>query len=409
MSKRRTRCGARVVSFLSRRQLPPQIKKKTVTDGKTGKPTVRYEVTVDAGTHPVTGRRHQVRRRLATEKLARQTLFEIGNQVARGEFVPRQSATVEQVCADFIKGRHNLRATSLVKVEYDLGPLRERHGDLPVQKLSKAHLDSLVSDLLAGGTITAKGRKRRPWSAVSVNKVISTIDQVLADAQAQGLIARNAAALVSRVSVPFSEVDTYNEAEVNQLLAAVADDRLGHSLELALCGLRRGEIAGLRWVDIDFDAGTLSVVNNRVAAGGKVVENDPKSAASRRTLPLPDRLMTVLRAAKAKQAAEKLLLGSDGGSWLYVVSNEAGLPYHPQVLSRYWAKIVKSAGLRHIKLHGGRHTAITHMHLMGHPDAVIAAWVGHRDATLTMRIYAHSQPEALKAAGSVFDRVVTTP
>ena len=63
---------------------------------------------------------------------------------------------------------------------------------------------------------------------------------------------------------------------------------------------------------------------NRVAAGGRSVENDPKSETSRRTLPLPDRLVNVLRSAKVRQAAERLALGASGGSWDYVVSNESG-------------------------------------------------------------------------------------
>jgi len=62
------------------------------------------------------------------------------------------------VCADYIAGRHNLRATSLSKLVYDLAPLRERHGDLPVQRLTKAHIDALVTDLVAGGT----AHRRRP-------------------------------------------------------------------------------------------------------------------------------------------------------------------------------------------------------------------------------------------------------
>ena len=175
---------------------------------------------------------------------------------------------------------------------------------------------------------------------------------------------------------------------------------------MALSGLRRGEIAGLRWCDIDLDAKTLSVVNNRVDAGGTAVENDPKSESSRRRLPLPDRLVSVLRAAKARQARERLALGAAIGPWEYVASNEVGLAYHPQVLSRYWASAVKAAGVRHIKLHAARHTCATLMHLSAVPVSVIAAWIGHKDASLTMKLYAHSQDEALKAAGATLDRVV---
>lgn len=143
-------------------------------------------------------------------------------------------------------------------------------------------------------------------------------------------------------------------------------------------------------------------------AGGKAVENDPKSAMSRRKLPLPDRLVSVLRAAKARQAAERLAAGSCYRAGEYVVSNEVGDPYHPQVLSRYWQDAVKAAGLRPIKLHAAWHTAATLMHLDGAPVAVIAAWIGRKDASLTMRLYAHSQDDALKAAGDTFNRVVTS-
>jgi integrase len=391
-----------------RQQLPPQIKKIKVADRTTGKPVVRYQVTVDTGINPQTGRRQQARRRYATERQARAALGEIVDATAKGQFISRSRLTVEHMCADYLAGRHKLRNSSKAKLEYDLAALRERYGQLPVQRLTKGQIDALVRDLVDGGTTTAKGRQRRPWSAESVNKVIASVEQVLADAKAQGIVGRNVAELVNRVSKPHKAVDTYTEAEVHKLLAAIADDRLAHAWELALSGLRRGEIAGLRWADVDLAAKTLNITNNRVSAGGKTTENDPKSVMSRRTLPLPDRLVVVLKAAKARQAAERLALRHEGGAWAYVVSNEIGEPYSPAVLSRYWRDTVKAADVRHIKLHAARHTCATLMHLSGVPVAVIAAWIGHKDASLTMKLYAHSQDGALKAAGDTLNRVVTS-
>ena len=251
--------------------------------------------------------------------------------------------------------------------------------------------------------MTAKGRTRRPWSPVAVNKLIASIDQVLADALAQGIVHTNIAAKVARVSSVRKDVATFTADEVEQLRAHFAKDRIGHAWELALYGLRRGEIAGLRWSDIDLKAKTLVIGNNRVSAGGATVENDPKSTASRRELPLPSRLVRVLRDAKKRQATERLALGEHYGAGKYVVCNEIGEPYNPAVLSRYWADAVAAAGVRHIKLHGGRHTAATLMHLDGVPVAVIAAWIGHSDPTLTLRVYAHSQDDALRAAGTSLD------
>ncbi|MGF2946555.1 tyrosine-type recombinase/integrase [Mycobacterium sp. Lab-001] len=86
--------------------------------------------------------------------------------------------------------------------------------------------------------------------------------------------------------------------------------------------------------------------------------------------------------------------------------NEAGQPYAPRVLSRYWQAAVKAAGVRRIKLHAARHTCATLMHLSGVPLVLVAAWIGHKDASLTMKLHAHSQDDALKAAAAVLNRVV---
>jgi integrase len=139
---------------------------------------------------------------------------------------------------------------------------------MAVQRLTKARLDTLEADLVAGGTKTAKGRTRRSWAPVSVNKAIDTWAMVLADAHQQGLVTRNVAEHVAHVAARHKQVDTYTEAEVTTLLAAIADNRLGHAWELALSGLRRGEIAGLAWANVDLKAKTLSITNNRVKRRG---------------------------------------------------------------------------------------------------------------------------------------------
>lgn len=387
----------------SRKRLPPGMKKVTLASG-----AIRYEVILDAGIDPVTEKRRQTRKRYASLDEANDAYAKIATQVNEGTYVARSSVTVEKACADYVAGRHKLRPTSLSKLEYDLAPLRERHGEVLLQSLTKRHVDDLVKELVAGGSKTAKGRTRKPWSPAAVNKVAATVAQMLEDALAQGLVARNVAAKVDRIPSVHKEMDTYSPTEVKQLLAQAAVDRNGHGWHLALSGLRRGEIAGLRWTDIDFANNTLSIANNRTSAGGKTVEGDPKSNSSRRTLPLTGTLKTALEAAKLRQKRERLALGPDYGSGEYVMSNEAGEPYNPAVLSRYWARIAKAAGVRHIRLHDARHTAATTLHLQGVPVAVIAAWIGHSDASFTMKVYAHSQNDALKDAAKVLGGAVTS-
>jgi integrase len=140
---------------MSRRQLPPQIKKIAVADRKTGKTVVRYQITVDVGSDPISGRRRQVRRRFKTEREARDALGKITEQAATDTFVPRRTMTVEQLCKDWLASLHNARPTTVNAYRYTLATLRERHGDLAAQKLTRADLDRLLTDLRNGGTTTA--------------------------------------------------------------------------------------------------------------------------------------------------------------------------------------------------------------------------------------------------------------
>jgi integrase len=138
-----------------------------------------------------------------------------------------------------------------------------------------------------------------------------------------------------------------------------------------------------------------------------VIESDPKTLSSRRTLPLDDGLVSVLRRASVRYAEERLALGAAHADSGYVAVNEAGQPYTPDTLTRKWHKLTNAAGVRPIRLHDARHSCGTALHLRGVPLAVIAKWLGHADPSITARIYAHSQDEALRDAGKSLGRVVT--
>jgi len=183
-------------------------------------------------------------------------------------------------------------------------------------------------------------------------------------------------------------VDTATRAETDK-------DRNGHLWYVALSGLRRAELAGLKWDDIDLAAGT-------------VVENEPKTLSSRRTLPLDEGLVAVLRRASARYAQERLALGAAHADSGYVAVNEAGEPYTPDTLTRTWCKVAQAAGVRPIRLHDARHSCGTALHLPGVPLAVIAKWLGHADAATTARIYADFQDAQLIEAGKSLGGVVSS-
>lgn len=387
---------------MSRQQLPPQIEKIRLKSG-----AIRYEVTAEAGTDPETGKRRQTRKRYKTEAEARNALAETSNAVRQGTYVPNSALTVDQACSDWLAGKR-VRGTTATNYTQALQPIRDRHGQLAVQKLSKRLLDQLVTDLLAGTVKKANGRNRRQWAPETVNATLDRLETVLDSLMAEGKLARNVAALVDRVPAGSKKRHvTYTEEEVRKLLAAAARDRNGHAWHLALSGFRRGEIGGLRWTDVDLAAGTLAIGNNRVSVNGTATEYSPKSAMSERTLPLTPTLKAELRAAHKRQAAEKLALGDAYGPGTHVVIDPAGYSYHPDTLTDYWEKITKAAGVRRIRLHDARHTCGTLMHLQGVPIAVISEWLGHADSAFTMRTYVHSQDGALASAATSLEAVVT--
>ena len=122
---------------------------------------------------------------------------------------------------------------------------------------------------------------------------------------------------------------TFTDAEVRRLLKHAEADRLAHAWHLALSGLRRGELCGLRWTDVDLKDGTLTVAHNRVSVNGQAMDSDPKTDGSGRTLPLTPALTAALRRAQATQKAERFALGPDYGPGEHVVATRRGARITP--------------------------------------------------------------------------------
>jgi integrase len=239
--------------------------------------------------------------------------------------------------------------------------------------------------------------------------MLFVIRTVLDDLLKQGVVTRNVAALVDRLPQSKAEMQTYTIAETKKVLAAASGERLEAVWHLALCGLRRGEICGIRWADIDFAARTVSVNETNVVVDGRATKSEPKTARGRRTLPLAAALELVLERARTSQAAERADAGAGRlyRSSGYLVVNELGDRLHPDTISDKWDNLVKRAGVRRIRLHDARHTCGTLMHLQGVLVAVIAAWLGHADPAFTMRTYVHSQESALTDAADTLSKLVT--
>jgi integrase len=178
---------------------------------------------------------------------------------------------------------------------------------------------------------------------------------------------------------------------VRKFLGAITDDRLSAAWRLSLYGLRRGEVLGLRWSDIDLAQKTLTVEQTRVLVDYQVVIEKPKSKNGFRTLPLDDELFAGLKALWKRQQAEAEEAGKAYDASGYVVTDELGAPVHPEWYSDEFGRILRSVKLRRITLHDGRHTTLSLMEKAGVPISAISKWAGHYDSAFTQKTYVHAE------------------
>ncbi|WP_203935840.1 tyrosine-type recombinase/integrase [Planosporangium mesophilum] len=362
---------------------------------------------MDVGTDPATGKRRQVRRRFKTVDEAVAEYAKLKGEVRTGTYVGQSSLTVAQACENWLAGRRGIRAKTASCYHDALRPVITTYGAVAVQRLTKKDIDDLIPLLVAGKLPRSNGKPRRPWKARTVNLMLFVLGSVLDDLVRQGELARNVVALVDRLPQVKQEMQTYSPAEVKKVLTAARPDRLEPAWLLALSGLRRGEICGMRWADVDLKRRTITIRENNVVVDGLPMKSEPKSERSKRTLPLTDALVEVLKRAKRRQAAERRRAGDAYRDTGYLVVNELGEQLHPETVADKWDTLVKRASVRRIRLHDARHTCGTLMHLQGVPVAVIAAWLGHADPAFTMRTYVHSQDHALHDAARVLGHVTS--
>ena len=385
------------------------IRKITLQDG-----TVRYRLVVDIGTDDQ-GRRKQITRTFDKLKQARAELSRIRHETGLGTYVKPSRETVDAYLDSYLKGATRGRRASTTRNYQDaLRPVRERLGDRPLQSLTKADIEDLVDWMLTSGRRRG-GKPGTGLSARSVRLTLGRLTAALEMAILEGKLVRNVAKLVKPPDYTPRERDTWSKTEVRKFIAVTSRDRLHAAWRLSLYGLRRGEVLGLRWSDIDLTAKTLTVSQSRVLVEYKVRLEEPKSRNGHRTLPLDDVLVEALTALRKRQLADSAAAGAtyqaamasidwyQGGE--YLITDELGMPVHPEWYSDEFGRLLKRAGLRRITLHDSRHTTLTLMEHAGVPISIVSKWAGHYDAAFTQRTYVHASDPDLEQGRRALARI----
>ena len=194
--------------------------------------------------------------------------------------------------------------------------------------------------------------------------------------------------------------------DLGKFLDYAAGEWMSPAFELAAgTGMRRGELAGLPWTEVDLEAGVIHITTARVQAGWEVVEGGPKTEAGRREVALTDRDVAMLRAWKRKQSARRLELGEAWQDCGLVFTKDDGAPWHPDDLTDKFERLAFAAHLPPVRLHDIRHAHISELFAAGVDARIISDRVGHLGSKMT-RDYAAvatevSRRAAEKVAGAI--------
>lgn len=380
---------------MSRRAKDP-IRKVTLRDG-----SVRWRCVVDAGVDP-DGRRRQLTRTFDTMREARTFVGSSRVAVNSGAYVGRVDTTLAEYAQTWLASRrHAVRPKTLEGYAVALDRALASFGHRRLDQVSKADLVRLVDEMRS---------PPRPAAARTVNLTLGVLRQLFKAAIREGLLLRNPAATVDLLPQPAQEMDAWTPDEAATFLRSVAEHPWSGAYALSLSGLRRGEVLGARWDDVELEGDLPHIVVRRSRVqlgrdGGGVVEGEPKSARSRRLVPLAPFAIQALAGTQRLQERDRDSWGPDYQEGDFVCADESGRPPRPETYSKVFHRLTAAAGIRRVRLHDLRHTSVTLMLNAGIPVHVVASVHGH-DPVITQRIYAHTQHEDAVAAMQALDRLL---
>lgn len=254
--------------------------------------------------------------------------------------------------------------------------IKEKIGEMELDDLSPLILQKFITGLLLDGNRrTGKG-----LSANTVNAVISVIQSSLKTAHVLELRKEYVAGKLKRPKLKEKPVECFTRAEQKQIERFVLNGSKDKLYGILLClysGLRIGELIALQWSDIDFSKGILTVSKSCYDGKDGLIIDEPKTASSCRTIPLPKQLFPILRGIRKK---------SDS---LFVVSNH-GKPVSVRSYQRSFELILKKLKIAHRGFHSLRHTFATRALECGMDVKTLSEILGHKNPTVTLNRYAHS-------------------
>ncbi len=236
----------------------------------------------------------------------------------------------------------------------------------------------------------SKSDGSEPLSPTTITHIHRCISKALNDAARKGVITVNVASLARKPhSVKFKS-QYLNEKQVNQLLQMVKDTTIETPVVLcAVFGLRRGEVLGLKWKEVDMVNRTITISETLQQHVGGSYTSPPKTESSYRTLPIPDEVYQYLVSIKRQQNVDKEVMGNGYQDGDYVCAWPDGRVIEPNYLTRNFHDMIVKSDLPNIRLHDLRHSVASNLLNMGFTVVQVQEWLGHSSAATTLNFYAH--------------------
>ena len=276
-------------------------------------------------------------------------------------------------------------------------------GRRQLDRLTVDDIDQLYAHLLAEGGRPNAGTPS-PLAPNTVRNVHAMLNKAMGDALRKGTVVRNVVALAdapSQQARKRDEVKAWNAVQLGTFLDAIRAHRLHPAFHVsAHTGMRRGEVLGLRWSDLDLGAERLSVRQALVSVNHQVQISDVKTPAGRRTIDLDPGTVDVLKAWRIERSEESASVELPDGELVF--STPEGSWVHPGTFSQIFRRRVAKLDVPAISLHDLRHTHATLMLMSGVPVKVVSERLGHSSVAFTMSVYQHVLPGMQAEAAAMF-------
>ena len=345
------------------------------------------------------GKRKQIKKLgFAKEQLAQQALTKALASIDGGRLVGADKQTVEMFLRGWLADYERSQTVKRTTVHLAKGTVERSLipglGAVRLIALNAKTIESFLGDLLSNGRIENKRDKPKGLSPKTVRNIFGVLHRALNDAVRWGLLPFNPASnvVLPRYERPLMKVWSGEQAGAFINFAESNQDPYYAIWRLLLVtGLRRGELLGLRWSDVDLVEGTVTVCQARVMAGSQCVTTTPKSRAGNRTLSIDTGTVIALAHLKNEQERTAKIFGH----WLtdLVVTTDDGRALPPNWLYLRFKTAQRGSGLPSIHLHTARHTAVTWQLSVGTPVHIVSRRTGHKKTSTTTDIYAHFLPE----------------